>query len=85
MKAIKKVESVHKKAAQSYVNIPYDGPIHLLRAKIPSFFYHDPKYLGWKPYSARIVVWEVEGEHLTMLSPPYDVEFGRLVQKILDS
>jgi amino acid adenylation domain-containing protein len=85
MKAIKNIEGIQKEAGIKYVLTYYEGPIHLLRAKIPTIYFHDPKYLGWKPYVKDIRIWDMEGEHTTMFSPPNDVKFAKVLQEILDS
>ena len=85
MKVIKNIESIQKEAGDKYILTYYDGPIHLLRAKIPTVYVHDPIYLGWRPFVKEINIWEMEGEHTTMFSPPNDVQFARVLQEILDS
>lgn len=85
LKAIKTIESIQKEAGIKYVLSYYDGPIHLLRAKVPTIYFHDPKYLGWKPFVKQIHIWDMEGEHTTMFSPPNDVKFATVLQEILDT
>jgi len=80
---LKAIEDIHKEAARKYVLKPYDGPIHLMKAKIPTYYIADPKNLGWKTYVREIHIKEMEGEHTTMFAPPHDVDFAGVLQEIL--
>ena len=81
---IKDIEDIHKEAARNYVIKPYNGSIHLLKAKIPTYYISDSKYLGWKGFVEEIYVRDMEGEHTTMFSPPHDLGFAKVLQEILN-
>lgn len=76
----------HEIAFQNYVLRPYTGTIDLFRATARLYFIDDFHYLGWKDYAAGGVrVHDVAGDHATMLLPPNDVVFARVLQRALDN
>ena len=76
----------HETAFQNYVLRPYTGTIDLFRATSRLYFIDDFHYLGWKDYAAGGVrVHDVAGDHATMLLPPNDVVFARVLQRALDN
>ncbi|MDN3689562.1 non-ribosomal peptide synthetase [Cyclobacterium jeungdonense] len=84
LKTYKRVEFVYKEACRDYKINYYDGTIDLIKAKIASGYLPDKEGFGWKPHARELRVWEAEGEHITMLSPPNDTSFARLLQHVLD-
>ncbi len=85
LSAIKNLEAIHMEASKSYIIKPYPGEIHLLKARIPTYYIPEPVYLGWQPYVKRVHVREMEGEHTTMFAPPYDAGFAQALQEILNN
>lgn len=83
IKTFKKVESVYKEACKEYVITPRKGSVHLLKARIQTGYLPDAKYMGWKPYVDNIRVWEVEGEHIDMLSPTHAPKFAEILQQVI--
>ncbi len=76
----------HETAFQNYVLRPYTGTIDLFRATSRLYFVDDFHYLGWKDYAGGGVrVHDVAGDHATMLLPPNDVVFARVLQRALDN
>ena len=64
---------------------PYDGPIHLFRAKEQRFYLDDFEFLGWKPFAKNgIIIHEVPGDHRTILYPENGEKLARILQKCLD-
>lgn len=84
LKTYKRVEYVYKEACRDYEIKFYDGTIDLIKARIASGYLPDKEGFGWKPHTLQLRVWEAEGEHITMLSPPNDTSFARLLQHVLD-
>ncbi len=84
LKTYKRVEYVYKEACRDYEIKYYDGTVDLIKAKIASGYLPDKEGFGWKPHTRELKVWEAEGEHITMLSPPNDTSFARLLQHVLD-
>lgn len=84
LKTYKRVEYVYKEACRDYEISYYDGTVDLIKAKIASGYLPDKKGFGWKPHSRKLRIWEAEGEHITMLSPPNDTSFAKLLQQVLD-
>jgi amino acid adenylation domain-containing protein len=81
---IDKLKKIHINAGNEYKFLNYDGEIHLFRAKIRTSYERDHKYFGWKPYVNKVNVIEMEGEHTTMFEPPNEVNFVKILQRILD-
>ena len=81
-------EELHKvsiAAYKKYKLTPYDGTITLFRAKKQTFYFGDPKHLGWKPYADSVKVYEAEGSHYTMFNPSYCRPMAKLLQQCLDN
>ncbi len=79
------VDRMNHIAFQHYKLTPYDGAIHLFRAKERRFFMKDFEHLGWGPYAKDgIIVKEIPGDHLYMFDPPNGQEFARILQQCLD-
>ncbi|MEL6867296.1 MAG: alpha/beta fold hydrolase [Bacteroidota bacterium] len=79
------VDRMNQKAFDQYTITPYDGPIHLFRAKERRFFVEDFQYLGWAPYAkGGIHIHEVPGDHLHLFNPPNGAAFARILQRCLD-
>lgn len=73
-------------AYDNYVITPLDIEIHLFRAEERIYYLDDPTYLGWDKYALRgVKIHEVPGDHQTFLLPPYDKDFSRILQNVLDS
>jgi amino acid adenylation domain-containing protein len=72
-------------AHKRYKITPAPINISLLRVKKRIYFIDDPIYLGWKRYAKLgISVFEVPGDHASILHPPNDKEFARVLQAALD-
>ncbi|WP_375584559.1 amino acid adenylation domain-containing protein [Cyclobacterium xiamenense] len=84
LKTYKRVEFVYKEACKEYQIKRYEGPVDLIKARIAASYLPDKENFGWKPYVRELRVWEADGEHITMLSPPNDASFAGLLQQILD-
>lgn len=60
--------------------------VHLFRAKERIYFVNDFHYLGWRHYALKgVKVYEVPGDHKTMLLHPNAKEFARALQTALDN
>ena len=78
------VDEQNGKAFVHYTPSPYEGEIHLFRAKDRRFYVSDMTYLGWQPYSiGGIVVHHISGDHHTIFTPPNNIEFAEILQKSL--
>jgi thioesterase domain-containing protein len=67
-----KIHFKHDQAYMNYKMTPYDGVIDLFRVGTRLYYLDDPEFLGWKPYSKKIIIHEIEGDHRTFLIPPHD-------------
>jgi amino acid adenylation domain-containing protein len=75
----------YDKAHQNYTIQPADVKVSLLRVKKRLYFIEDPKYLGWKRYAKQGVdIYELPGDHASILHPPNDEAFGKILQYALD-
>jgi amino acid adenylation domain-containing protein len=71
---------------QKYIMEPYDGVIDLFRAQERPYYITDFKYLGWNRFALKGVrVHDIPGDHKSMLYPPLDQEFARILQNVLDN
>ncbi|HFC01144.1 MAG TPA: non-ribosomal peptide synthetase, partial [Phaeodactylibacter sp.] len=81
---LKKVDSANGRAYENYKITPYDGTIHLFRAKEKRFYLKDFEYLGWKPYCKEIIVNEVGGDHIKLFDGKNGEDFAAILQRCLD-
>ncbi|HEX8460611.1 MAG TPA: alpha/beta fold hydrolase, partial [Segetibacter sp.] len=83
---LNRISEQNDMAYYNYRLQPFDGKIDLFKAKERVYFIDDFKYLGWKKYAQQgVKVYEVPGDHRTMLYPPNDKIFARVLQKALDN
>ncbi len=76
----------HEIAYKNYVLRPYAGAIDLFRATDRLYFVDDFQYLGWKEYAAGGVrVYDVPGDHETLMLPPNDQLLAQALQRALDN
>ncbi len=79
------VDRMNQKAFENYRLSPYDGKIHLFRAKDQRFYVQDFEYLGWKPFAKKgIELHEVPGDHLNLFNPPHGKAFAEILQACLN-
>jgi amino acid adenylation domain-containing protein len=72
-------------AYQNYKMTPYEGAIDLFKVQTRLYYIDDMKYMGWKPFASKGIYPHVTpGDHKTFLYPPYDRDFARILQKVLD-
>ncbi len=46
----------------------------------------DYEFLGWKPFAlGGVTVHDIPGDHNSIFATPNDEEFGRVLQRVLDS
>ncbi|MBD3629798.1 non-ribosomal peptide synthetase [Cyclobacterium sp.] len=81
---LKDLKRRHREAMYRYQPAYYDGEVHLLRAKIPTNYFHDLRYLGWKPLVKKLTIHEVEGTHTELFSPENRKHLADTIQLILD-
>ena len=74
-----------KKGFRNYILKPLNITLDLFRAKKRTFYMEDFEFLGWGKYALKGVnVHDVPGDHKTMLQPPNDKEFARVLQNRLN-
>ena len=79
------VDQKNKIAFESYDLSPYDGKIHLFKAKNQRFWMSDFEFLGWKKFARKgVVVHPVPGDHLNLFNPPNGEQFAKILQEVLD-
>jgi len=63
---------------------PFDGKVYLFKAKICVHYVYDMEFLGWQKYAMRgVELYEVPGDHLSMLLPPQVGEFALILDEAL--
>jgi thioesterase domain-containing protein len=82
------IETITKKnliAFRNYTMEPFDDKVYLFKAKIPTYYVDDTEFLGWKQYAKQgIELYEVPGDHLSMIESPNVEEFAPLLQKSIN-
>lgn len=82
---MRRIDEKYEIAYQAYKLAPFDEKIHLFRATDNVYFVEDYKYLGWQKYARKgVAVYDVPGDHKTMLLAPHDKAFARKLQEVLD-
>ncbi|MCS4436070.1 non-ribosomal peptide synthetase [Aquiflexum gelatinilyticum] len=84
--------SVLKRVAKNNADIlnkykigPYNGPLHLFRAKTQGFYVKEPRYYGWVPFVEKVNVVNVSGHHDNIFHKPAILkEMAEKIQKVLD-
>jgi len=80
-----KIGEIYDYAYRNYKMTPYDGVIDLFKVKTRLYFLDDLEFLGWKPYARHgVVVHDIAGDHKTFLFSPFDKEFGKVLQGVMD-
>ena len=79
-----KVDRANFIAYENYEVTPYDGIIHLFRARENRFYLKDFEFLGWLPYVKEVIVKEVPGDHLNLFDGKNGVEFAAILQETID-
>ncbi len=79
-----KVDRANFLAYENYEVTPYDGIIHLFRAKENRFYLNDFEFLGWLPFVKEVIVKEVPGDHLNLFDGKNGVEFAAILQETMD-
>jgi amino acid adenylation domain-containing protein len=83
---IQLINQKHQAAFKSYEISPFNNFVYLFKAKKRVYFVDDFKYLGWRKYAQKgVKVFDVPGDHETMLHHPNVTEFGRILQDALDN
>jgi len=82
---IKKINDKHLIAFRNYLMEPFDDKVYLYKAKICTHYVDDTEFLGWKKYAKKgVELYEVPGDHLSMLLPQNVEEFASILQRSID-
>lgn len=82
---IKKIKEKHLYAFRNYKMEPFDGSVYLFKAKICVHYVYDKEFLGWKKYALKgVELFDVPGDHLTMILPPNVEVFAEILGNCLD-
>jgi amino acid adenylation domain-containing protein len=80
-KLVQKIKGKHITAFRNYVLEPFDGKLYLYRAKISVHYVEFGKFLGWEKYAEKgVELFEIPGDHFSMLQPPHVAMFGDILQ-----
>lgn len=82
---IKKIKEKHLIAFRNYKMEPFNNKVYLFKAKVCVHYVNDVAFLGWKNYAKNDVeLFEVPGDHLSMLLTPHVEQFAGILEKTLD-
>lgn len=81
---IKKIKEKHLIAFRNYRMSPFNNKVYLFKAKICVHYVDDKELLGWKKYAKNVELFEVPGDHLSMLVQPHVEQFVAVLEKTLD-
>ncbi|MCX2479526.1 amino acid adenylation domain-containing protein [Pedobacter sp. MC2016-15] len=83
---MRRIDEKYEIAYQAYKLAPFNEKVHLFRATDNVYFVEDWKSLGWQKYAMKgVEVYDVPGDHKTMLLAPFDKSFARKLQEVLDN
>ncbi|GAA4089441.1 amino acid adenylation domain-containing protein [Mucilaginibacter panaciglaebae] len=82
---IKKIKDKHLYAFRNYKMEPFNGKVYLFKANICVHYVYDTEFLGWKKYAlGGVELYDVPGDHLTMIRPPHVEVFASILSASLD-
>ncbi|MGN6395818.1 MAG: non-ribosomal peptide synthetase [Mucilaginibacter sp.] len=82
---IKKIKEKHLIAFRNYKMEPFNNKVFLFKAKVCVHYVDDAAFLGWKNYAKNgVELFEVPGDHLSMLLTPHVEQFAGILEKTLD-
>jgi amino acid adenylation domain-containing protein len=68
-----------------YSLVPYNGTIHLFKAKTRLFYVAEPNYYGWIPFVEKVHIINIGGHHENIFQDPKILkDMAEKIQKILD-
>lgn len=83
---IKKIKDKHLYAFRNYKMEPFNGKVYLFKAKTCVHYVYDTEFLGWKKYAlGGVELYDVPGDHLTMIRPPHVEVFASILSDSLDN
>ncbi|HEY0666522.1 MAG TPA: amino acid adenylation domain-containing protein, partial [Sphingobacteriaceae bacterium] len=83
---LEEINRKHWRAFRKYNLTPFNDLVYLFRARERIYFVDDFKYLGWNKFAKKGVrVYDVSGDHRTMLLPPHAKKFASALQEALDN
>ncbi|TWJ00647.1 amino acid adenylation domain-containing protein [Mucilaginibacter frigoritolerans] len=83
---IKRIKGKHLSAFRNYSMEPFNNRVYLFKAKICVHYVDDLEFLGWKRYAKDgVQLYEVPGDHLSMLLPPNVEQFASILEAVLDN
>lgn len=82
---IKKIKEKHLIAFRTYKMEPFNNKVFLFKAQVCVHYVDDAAFLGWKNYAKNgVELFEVPGDHLSMLLTPHVEQFAGILEKTLD-
>jgi thioesterase domain-containing protein len=84
-KFLRRVHRANKRANRNYIVMPYNGIVHLFKARKQTFYIPEPEDYGWNRVAkGGVIVHEIPGEHSNTFAPPNDKYFATILQQSLD-
>lgn len=82
---IRVIQDKLRLALQKYSLEPFDDKVYLFKAKTCDHYVDDAVYLGWKKYAKKgVEIFDVPGNHLSMMVMPNVKEFALILQQGID-
>ena len=82
---VKKIKDKLRLALRNYSIEPFDDKIDLYKARVCVHYTDDKQFLGWKKYAKNgVKIYDVPGDHLSMLVHPHVEEFAVILQHGID-
>ena len=82
---INTIKYQHHKALRKYLLTPFNDKIFLYKANVCTHYVDDKDFLGWKTYAKKgVLVYNVPGDHLSMLVSPNVEKFSVILQQSID-
>ena len=84
-KRIGDIKNKYLTALKNYRIKPFDDKIYLFKAKICNHYVDDARFYGWKDFAKKgVELYEIPGNHLSMLESPNVEEFATILQKSIN-
>jgi len=78
---LKEIKNKRERAFAHYTIEPFNDEVILIKAQISVHYVDQGRYLGWEHYATKgVKLYEVPGDHFSILLPPYVQEFASTLQ-----
>jgi thioesterase domain-containing protein len=82
---IGKIMSIHRQAVSNYQLKKQDIAVHLFKARVAATYLDDFEFLGWKPFTDKLIVHKIDGDHTQIFDTSINHRFAKSLQHVLDA